>query len=496
VDVPVRTGELLDGNNGDCGKNDSTATGGSAGTAVKYRDFLRSKHVRHHKSGFNVDLEDINARAFDWQRVIVQWSLRTGRALLSEDCGLGKTLQQLLYAEHVIRRTHGKALLLCPLAVQRQTAREAEKFSIGCRVTICETQDDVQEDGISITNYEKLHHFNPAEFCCVVLDECQILKSYNGVTKRALCRSFAETPFRLGCSATPAPNDRMEIGNQSEFLGVLPSSEMLQRWFINAGDEVGAYRLRMHGQEDFWKWMSSWAVCISTPADIGFDSTGYVLPPLKIVEHVVENPLEAGMLFNVGKKISATNIHREKRAALHDRADVVAGLVNADGDMWAVWCDTDYEADALRERIPDAIEVRGSMPTKKKEQLLEAFTDGSERVIITKPEIGGLGLNWQHSHKTTWFAGYSFEKFYQCIRRLLRFGQSHPVECHIVRTENEASIMETVREKERVHGEMQSEVAKLMAGNMREELGLTRRELRTSAGDIKIQLPSWMKTKG
>lgn len=459
-----------------------------------YTRFLKSKHIRHEKTGFNVELEDMNQKAFDWQRIITQWSLRTGRSLLSEDCGLGKSLQSLMWGEHVVKHTGGKVILLCPLAVQRQFAREAEKFNIGVRVTVCESQDDVR-DGISVTNYEKLHHFKASEFAGVVLDEAQILKAYTGKTKRLLCKSFEKTPYRLNCSATPAPNDRMEIGNQSEFLGVLPSSEMLARWFINSGDKVGEYRLRKHGESDFWKWMATWAMCISSPADLGFDGSKYKLPPLKIHEHVVENPIEKGFLFNVGKKVSATNIHKEKRSVLHERAEVVAGLVNNDTDAWAVWCDTDYEADALSEKIPDAIEVRGSMPTKKKEELLESFTNGQSRVIITKAKVGGLGLNWQHAHKTSWFAGYSFEQFYQAIRRLYRFGQEEQVDVHIVRSENEESIAETIRKKERQHMELQCEVAHLMAENMKSELGIAPVQLRSSHGENAIHIPSWLKSK-
>ena len=461
-----------------------------------YEGFLRSKHVRHNKCGFEVDPSEINSRAFEWQRLVVSWALRTGRALLSEDCGLGKSLQSLLWAEHVVRRTNKRVILLCPLAVQRQFAREAEKFAIGVRVKVCEEQSEV-EDGITITNYEKLHHFKASEFIGVVLDESQILKSFTGKTKRLLCDEFADHPYKLACSATPAPNDRMEIGNQSEFLGVMRSTEMLARWFINAGDKVGAYRLRQHGAADFWKWMSSWAVCLSSPADIGFDGSAYKLPPLDMHEHVVDSEREEGFLFNVGdKSISATNVHREKRKVLSQRADVVASLVNGDGDPWAVWCDTDYEADALMERIPDAIEVRGSMPIKKKQELLEAFTYGKERVIVTKPEIGGLGLCWDHAWKTTWFAGYSFERFYQSIRRLYRFGQKRRVQVHVVRSENEGSIVERVSRKEREHVELQCEVAKLMSANMRDELGLSSPGLAFSTGANRASVPAWMFSKG
>jgi hypothetical protein len=461
----------------------------------EYEAFLKSKHVRHNKTGFDVDIGSLNPLAFDWQKLVVQWALRTGRALLSEDCGLGKSFQSLMWAEQVVKKTGGKVILQCPLAVQRQFAREAEKFGIGVRVTVCESQDDVR-DGITITNYEKLHHFQPNKFVGVVLDESQILRAYTGVTKRMLCEKFKDHPYKLACSATPAPNDRMEIGNQSEFLSVMRSPEMLQRWFINDGSKVGLYRLRKHGEEDFWQWMSSWAVCLSSPADLGFDATNYKLPPLQLFEHVIENPVEPGFLFNTGSdSISATNVHREKRRMLNERADVVAGLVNGNTEMWAVWCDTDYEADALTERIPDAIEVRGSMSIKKKEELLDAFTTGKERVIVTKPEIGGLGLCWEHVNNTTWFAGYSFEKFYQAIRRLYRFGQKRTVNVHLVRTENEGSICDIVNEKERQHAELQCEVARYMAASMKRELGLQTVELRSSAGTKSPTIPSWLQSK-
>ena len=459
-----------------------------------YIDFLKSKHVRHSKTGFDVPFEALNPKAFDWQKMVVRWALRTGRALLSEDCGLGKSLQSLMWAEAVVNKTGGKVLLLCPLAVQRQFAREAEKFGISVRVNVCETQDDVR-GGITVTNYEKLHHFKPKEFIGVVLDEAQILRAYTGKTKQMLCKQFKDHPYKLTCSATPAPNDRMEIGNQSEFLSVLPSSEMLQRWFINSGDEVGKYRLRKHGEADFWKWMSSWAVCLSSPADLGFDASNYKLPPLVLKEHVVGTKPDAGFLFNVGKKISATKVHKEKRESLNERADLVAGLVNPDSERWVIWCSTDYEADALKKRIPDAIEVRGSMPAKKKEELLDAFTVGKERAIITKAGIGGLGLNWQNAHKTTWFANYSFADFYQAIRRLYRFGQEYSVEVHVVRTENEGSIVDVVNEKESSHVQLQCEVARLMSANMREELGIAPLTLRSSAGTTRINLPNWLQSK-
>lgn len=438
---------------------------------VAYREFLARKHIRPTRVGFDVPLSAINPKMRDFQKVITQWALRIGRASLFEDCGLGKTFQQLEWGHHVCQHTGGNVLLLCPLAVQWQTVREAEKFGIGTPVAIAENQSQVKP-GITVANYEKLHHFDASAFSGVILDESSVLKAFTGKTKQMLCSAFANTPYRLACTATPAPNDRMELGNHSEFLGVMPSDEMLSRWFINDGGKAGTYRLRRHGEGDFWRWMASWSVCISTPADLGFDATGYVLPELRTYEHVIESGPAAGELFAVPKDISATEVHKEKRAALSQRADCVSGLVNGNSEAWAVWCDTDYEADALCERIPDAVEVRGSHKDAVKAERLKAFSDGDCRVIITKAEIAGFGLNWQHANNTTWFAGYSYERFYQAIRRLLRFGQTKPVNCHLVRTTNEGSIADTIKRKEAEHSQMQSEMAALMGEGMREEMGI------------------------
>ena len=385
------------------------------------------------------------------------------------------TLMQLVYGYEIHHRNpSAMLLLLCPPAVQWQTHAEAAKFEISAPVKIVREQADCIA-GINITNYERLHLFDLTKFICTIPDEASVLKNYVGKTKQALVRGFARTPYRLPCTATPAPNDYKELGNYAEFLGAMPSNEMLARWFINAGDKVGHYRLRKHGAENFWEWLASFCVCISSPSDIGCDDTGYVLPPLNVVEHVVNDGPAPGELFDTGKRvaISATNVHKEKRRHLHERADLVAGLVNADTDGWVVWVDTDYEADAVCDRIPGAIEVRGSQTIEKKESLLRAFSDGKERVIVTKAEIGGFGLNWQHVHKTTWFAGYSYERWYQAICRLLRFGQVHQVDCHLVRTRNEESIVDAVDVKRKAHIEMQKETSGLMREAMMAELGVS-----------------------
>ena len=463
--------------------------------AYTYKAFLARKHVRNKQCGIDVPPSKLNPKLKDWQALLTRWALRCGRAALFEGVGLGKTFQQLTWAEHIVAATNSRVILFCPLAVQRQTSRESEKFNIGVAVKVVESQAEVAGPGIYVTNYDKLHLFDASQFVGVVLDESSILKSFTGATKRELCKSFAGHQYKLACTATPSPNDLLELGNQSEFLGVMPSNEMIARWFINDGKSVGKYHLRGHGAKDYWRWVASWAACISSPADIGYDSTGYTLPPLNAVEHVIESRVPAGMLFNAGNdSISATEVHREKRDNLQSRADVAADLANGNDESWVVWVDTDYEADALAERIPDAVEVRGSMPNGKKLELLESFSSGESRVIVTKSRIAGYGLNWQHCHNMTWFAGYSWEQFHQAIGRLRRFGQTKVVNVHIVRTENEGSIVETIRRKEKQNVEMQSEVAMLMRDGMCEELGLGV-ELKKYNPTKKTRVPKWLQTK-
>ena len=455
-----------------------------------YRDFLKSKHLRVAATGFEVSDSNINQKLHPWQRDITRWAVRRGRAELWEDCGLGKTPQQLEWARLVSEHTKGQVLILCPLAVARQTEREAAKFSIQASVSIAQEQSQAKTQ-IVITNYERLHLFDPSRFSGVVLDESSILKAFMGATKQQLVSAFANTPYKLGCSATPAPNDRKELGNHSEFLGIMPSNEMLARWFINNSMKCGGYVLRPYAAKDFWRWVSSWAVCIGRPSDIGYSDEGYDLPPLRIHEHVVEGQREAGCLFNRGKQVSATDVHREKRSCLPERADVVASLINADNEAWAVWCDTDYEADALTDRMPEAVEVRGSHPTKTKEDRLEGFANGKIRVMVTKSEVGGFGLNWQHAHKTTWFAGYSYERWYQAIRRLWRYGQTQAVDCHLVLSSNEQSIKTIVDRKAKQHTEMQTEMSMLMREGMLENL-YEHRGLTEYMPTQQIKIPSWL----
>lgn len=456
---------------------------------MEYQKFLKMKHLRAEATGFTP--KNLNPSLFDWQAKIVEWSCKRGRAALFEDCGLGKTLQQLAWGEQVVRRCTNPLLLVCPIAVGKQTINESIKFGISVDVQQVKQQSEVKP-GINITNYERLHLFNCSSFDAVILDESSILKNYTGKIKQQLCNQFKNTKYKLACTATPAPNDRMELGNHSEFLGIMPSNEMLSRWFINDTMKAGGYRLAGHARNDFWRWMSEWSVCISKPSDIGYSDDGYKLPALNIIEHVVgiEDFRLSSDYDDSG--VSATKVHKVKRKHLQERADYVASLVNNNNDSWVVWCDTDYEADALVKVIPDAVEVRGSTPEKKREELFESFSDGKERVMISKPEIAGFGLNWQHCHNTTWFAGYSFEKFYQAIRRLYRFGQKHSVECHIIASEQEQSIKKVIDRKVAEFGEFQSEMAKAMSENTMQQLHGRNNKPQSYRPTQKMEVPEWL----
>ena len=429
---------------------------------MTYQEFLASKAIVSHKVGFEVAKESINRMLFPWQADIVRWALALGKAAIFSECGTGKTPMQLEWARHVSER-FGPVLILTPLAVAHQTVAEGRKF--GIPVEQVYEASDVTGNGIWVTNYDRLKKFDCTQFSGVVLDESSILKAFSGTTKRLILSTFEHTPYKLACTATPAPNDHLELGNHSEFLNVMPSNEMISRWFINNSMSFGDYRLKGHGERDFWRWVASWAVSVSKPSDLGYDDSGFILPPLNIVPHVVpvDHTASAGdMLFRTGE-LSATSMHQEMRLTCADRAAVAAQLVNGSEDSWIVWCNSNYEADELVRLIPDAIEVRGSETVEAKEAKLDYFSDGSARVIITKPSIAGFGLNWQHCCNMV-FVGlsYSYEQQYQAMRRSYRFGQINPVTAHLISAETEGKVAEAVAEKKREHEKMKDSMVSAM----------------------------------
>lgn len=435
-----------------------------------YRSFLEAKTPAAKAVGIVVDPDSLNEELKPWQAQLVTWALKLGRAALFADCGLGKTFMQLEWARHVYAETRTPVLILCPLAVATQTVREAGRFGIE-GVKYCGSQDEVMGDTrIIVTNYERLDRFD-TNVGGVVLDESSILKSFMGKTKRALIEAFRDTRFKLCCTATPSPNDVMELGNHCEFLGVMDSHEMLARFFINDTMAMGSYRLKGHAEPDFWRWVCSWAACIASPADLldskgkPYSGRGYVLPQLQLHEHVVEGPdapPDEGELVHVAN-LNATTMHAEMRRTAEARAAKVAEVVNAEREQsWVIWCNTDYEADELAKVLPDAVEVRGSLTPEQKEGRLTAFSLGEEPQLIVKPKIASFGLNWQHCARHA-FVGlsYSYEQLYQSLRRSYRFGQKREVHAHIIGAKSEAGIRSTIARKQEEHRRMQARMVEV-----------------------------------
>lgn len=425
---------------------------------MKYEEFLQTKIITNKSTGIKINTNAINPVLFDFQKDIVRWALRMGKAAIFSECGTGKTFMQLEWAKHI----NGNVLILAPLAVAQQTIEEGKKINID--VAYCRNQGDVNK-GITITNYEIIEHFDASYFDGVVLDESSILKSFMGKTKRLIIDKFKNVAFKLACTATPSPNDYLELGNHSDFLDVMPSNEMISRFFINDTMQAGNYRLKKYAVAAFWEWIASWAVSLSKPSDLGYSDDGFILPALNIINHTVScshNPEDEGTLFPIDA-CSASELFRVLRSTAKDRCEQAAKLANDLNEYLIIWCNTNTEADMLKKLIPDNIEVRGIDTLKQKEDKLIAFTNGKHRIIITKPSIAGFGLNWQHCHNVI-FVGltYSYEQLYQAIRRSWRFGQKREVNVHIISTNKESNVVESIKSKKENHEKMQNEMVNAM----------------------------------
>lgn len=461
-----------------------------------YHALIDAKRAAFQPRGFaDVDEARLPDTLFPHQRHGVAFALRAGSAGLFYDTGLGKTLMELTWGDEVVRRTNRPVLMLAPLACGRQHAREAEVFGIDAVVS--RDGKAPSRPRIVIANYERLDRFDPADYAGVILDESSILKSFSGVTTRKLIAAFASMPYRLSASATPAPNDHTELGQQSEFLGVMAAPEMLSRWFIADQMNAGRYRLKRPAVTAYWDWVASWARCVSTPSDLGYSDEGFVLPELVTTRHVVaaDRSIDRGherdgqgLLFRL-PDTSATSIHREKRLTATARAEKIAAQVDAErGEAWVVWCDTDYDAEAFRAVSSDFVEVSGKMHIDLKEERLEAFTNGEIKHLLTKPSIAGYGLNWQHCARTG-FTGlsFSYEAYYQAIRRFLRFRQERPVHAHIACADTEESIWTAVSRKAGDHDTMRLEMAAAMR---RAAVGAE--TLHRYHPTMEATLPAWM----
>jgi hypothetical protein len=442
---------------------------------AEYTDFLKSKQALDTPTGFAIDRKSIMLQLFPFQADITAWAIRRGRAGVFADCGLGKTPMQLEWARHVSRHTGKPVLIFAPLAVSRQTEREGIKF--GIPVTVCAAQADVQPS-VNITNYEKLAHFPDAsQFGGVVLDESSILKGMDGKTRKAMTEYCKVIPFRLCCTATPAPNDYMELGNHAEFLGVMTCVEMLSMFFTHDGGDTSKWRIKGHAEDVFWKWVASWAVAIRKPSDLGYEDDGFTLPPIEMHQITVSADQTPGYLFPVeGNTLQERN--QARRDSITDRVEACAGIVNASDEFWTVWCNLDSESAALDAAIEDALEVQGSDTTEFKEKAALDFQNGKVRVLLSKPTIFGYGLNLQLcSHIAFVGLSDSYEQFYQAVRRCWRFGQKRPVQCYVITAETEGAVVRNIRRKEQQSMEMMEGMVRHMRAEMQKNVRGQEREM-------------------
>lgn len=456
-----------------------------------YEKFIESKKIKVESFGFDLPLSELNEYMFDFQQVMVQWALKRGRAALFADTGLGKTLMQATWAQKVYEYTDQNVLILAPLCVAHQTVEEAAKF--GITVRYCREQDQVQ-DGITITNYEMMEKFDASEFVGIVLDESSILKSHDSKTRQAITDNFKMTPFKLSCTATPSPNDYVELGNQAEFLGIMSQVEMLATFFTHDGGDTSKWRLKGHGKVRFWEWMSTWSICVRSPADLGFDGTRYILPKLNIIEHVVEGgELDEGQLFaTVAQSLSERR--QAKRNSIDQRLKLATDIANSVEGSCVVWCHLNDESAALGKMIDGAVEVSGSMKPADKERKIMAFTHGEDRVIVTKASIAGYGLNWQHCNNMI-FAGMddSFEAYYQAVRRCWRFGQTKEVNVHIIIAETEGAVKANIERKQAQADEMANKMVAYMREMTMKQITQASSATESYLPKIAMSVPMWIK---
>jgi len=428
---------------------------------MDYDNFLKSKIKKVSDSGFDFT-GDLNPMLFDFQKDIVKWALKKGKAAIFADCGLGKTPMQLEWASRVYDKTEGNIIILAPLAVSTQTVREGIKFGIQVNPITC--QKDVMP-GINITNYEKIDKIDLSLFTGIVLDESSILKSYSGKFRNQLINSCKDHPYKLACTATPAPNDYMELGNHSEFLNVMDRTGMLSTFFLHDSGDTQKWRLKGHAESDFWKWMCEWSVMVRKPSDLGYDDDGFILPEIKIHEHIIKSETKpSGMLFHFPAQ-TLQDRQKARRDTITERSEFVKNLIGEDLSPWIIWCNLNDESDTLNNIIPHSQDIKGSQKNEIKEGIMIGFSNGEIEKLITKPKIAGFGMNWQHCSNVA-FVGLSdsYEQYYQAVRRCYRFGQKNTVNVHIIVSEREGSVLENIKRKE-IDAE---NMAQEMVNNMRD----------------------------
>ena len=463
---------------------------------MNYQEFIKRKSQFANMHGFSpVWMPDF---LFDFQKALVEWSVLKGRAAIFADCGLGKTPMQLVWAENIVRKTNGNVLIIAPLAVTAQTEREDKKFDIKATVS----HDGTSYDGITITNYERLHLYNSKDFVGAVCDESSILKNFNGQRKKEITEFMRKMSYRLLATATAAPNDYIELGTSSEALGYLGYMDMLNKFFKNDQNvirpmtyrhrgmnfdklyDTAKWRLKGHAEIPFWRWVCSWARALRKPSDLQFDDDGFILPPLVEKEHqVYSDKLPDGWLFHV-PAIGLKEQREEIKRTVRERCEMVAEIANKKHDQVLVWCHLNEEGDLLEKLIPDSLQVKGANSEEIKEKRLIDFADGNLRVLVTKPKIGAFGLNLQNCSNITFFPSHSYEQYYQGVRRCWRFGQKNKVNVDIILTEGDKNIMKNLKRK--------SEQAVKMFDNLVAEMNNALNIDRGKQFNKKEEIPSWL----
>ena len=458
---------------------------------MEYQEFLKSKKVSVERSGFDVDEAELSPFLFDFQKYCVRRALASGRFALFEDCGLGKTVQQLEWSRHVSKHTDKPVLILAPLGVISQTIEEGVKFGFDVAEIESTEFEKVLDTGIYITNYDNLDNIHAGLFGGVVLDESSILKNFTGKTRNKLIAEFKSTPYKLCCTATPSPNDTTELCNHAEFLNVMNRNEMLAMYFVHDGGSTSDWRLKGHAEQTFWDFVSTWAVMLNKPSDIGYSDERYDLPPLNVTNEIIVTPKrDNGRLFN-DTAVSATDYHKELRNTYKERLQRVAEIVNGSKDSFIVWIDHDDEGKLLRELIPDAVEVKGSDKKEYKKDKLLGFGRGEFRVLVTKLKIAQFGLNYQNCHNQIFASlDFSFEATYQGIRRSYRFGQTEQVNICLISTDTMGNVVDAFEAKQTAFKHMQEAMTKATCRNLNQQINLTRmefeKEYKSELCDIKM----------
>jgi len=443
---------------------------------MNYIKFIENKRINNVESGFEPTITCVEL--FDYQKDIVTWACRRGKAAIFADTGLGKTLMQISWADQVNKKTNDPVLILAPLAVKEQTIKEGIKF--GFDMT-----------NIHVNNYDQLHNIDCSIYSGIVLDESSILKGESSKTRKALIEEFKQTPYKLSCTATPSPNDYMELGTQSEFLDVMSQSEMLAMFFIHDGEDTSKWRLKGHGKKKFFEWMSVWSIYISKPSDLGYSDEGHGLHELIYHEHIIESGITDGLFAPIAQGLLERN--KARRDTVEVRAEQAAQIANGIDDQVLIWCHLNQEGDLLEKLIKESTQIAGRHTNQFKSDSMNKFTSGEIKKLISKPKLSGFGMNWQNCNQVI-FIGLSdsWESFYQAIRRCWRYGQKRSVHVHIVSSDIEGGVLLNIKRKEKINNELKREIMSIMKDKTISELRKIKRDEVIDVDLVKMEMPLWV----